>query len=157
MHIAFAAGTGVLVYLDLVTLLLKIVTGNYKGNSMDFINIRKFKLIFYASFGSPEDSVGLELLELFQQFCVKKELDVFELRLRFSKNEQSTEYAKDRKHVSVGTRWDAEFIDKELLPLKDSIKRIWVCGPPKMNQDIDEALRHNGHNYGITMNDVEVM
>ena len=86
-HIAFAAGTGVLVYVDLVALLLKKAQGQQEETATGFsLNEKGFKFIFYASFATPEDAVALELLEGFHKYCQDKNLPFFELRLRLSKN-----------------------------------------------------------------------
>ena len=35
--------------------------------------------------------------------------------------------------------WNAEFISKEIRS-HPYIKRLWVCGPPKMNEIFDKTL-----------------
>ena len=38
-------------------------------------------------------------------------------------------------------RWNQDFIEKELTKLKPNrIKRLWVCGPPVMNETFDRAI-----------------
>jgi len=37
-------------------------------------------------------------------------------------------------------RWDKNYIAEELYPLKGKMSRIWVCGPPIMNQCFDQSL-----------------
>ena len=37
-------------------------------------------------------------------------------------------------------RWNEKFIDKQLQSDKGQISRVWVCGPPKMNQEFDISL-----------------
>jgi hypothetical protein len=52
---------------------------------------------------------------------------MFELRTRFSNESKE--------------RWDMKFLEKE-FGKKDinKIKKIWVCGPPIMNEDMDKAF-----------------
>jgi hypothetical protein len=68
-HVAFVGGTGVLVFMDLVALLIRSNLGLVK-NSESIPILRKgstFKFVLYASFASREDAVGLELLEGLQE------------------------------------------------------------------------------------------
>ena len=38
-------------------------------------------------------------------------------------------------------RWNEDFIEKELTKLKPNrIKKLWVCGPPVMNETFDRAI-----------------
>ena len=53
----------------------------------------------------------------------------FDLKLRL----------KDRE--KQGTEWDENFIRSEILKFETSeIERIWVCGPPKMNEMFDKSF-----------------
>ncbi len=57
------AGTGVLVFMDLVALLAKVNTGLISADSIPFLSHGStFKLTLYASFQSLEQAIGLELL-----------------------------------------------------------------------------------------------
>jgi len=60
-HVAFAAGTGVLVYLDIVARLVLQNTGNLEEGVERFGE--KFSFHLYASFASRKDAIGLELCE----------------------------------------------------------------------------------------------
>ena len=60
VNIAFTAGTGCLVFLDLVAFLIKLNLG-IDYNPKDFGP--EFKFVFYTSFRNKKDSVGLELCE----------------------------------------------------------------------------------------------
>ena len=37
-------------------------------------------------------------------------------------------------------RWSAEYIEKEMFQYVDTLKKIWVCGPPLMNETFDRTL-----------------
>jgi predicted ferric reductase len=48
-------------------------------------------------------------------------------------------------------KWDESFIEKRLLKYSsEDLKKIWVCGPPQMNESFDKALEKHGPTYNIT-------
>ena len=57
-HIAFTAGTGCLVFLDLVGFILRSVLNlNNAVNKVDYSNMR---FIFFVSFPNQKESIGLD-------------------------------------------------------------------------------------------------
>jgi hypothetical protein len=81
-HIAFAAGTGILVFLDLVAhLILKIISKSRGPNifidntsieeelNVGYIDIEDFQFELNASFSSRSEAVGLELIESLLYLC----------------------------------------------------------------------------------------
>ena len=60
VNIAFTAGTGCLVFLDIVAFLIKLNLG-LAYNQKDFGKNSKF--VFYTSFRCKEDSIAMELCE----------------------------------------------------------------------------------------------
>ena len=62
IHIAFAAGTGVLCFVDLVG---HLIQANLNLNDTHMVDLDHFKFVFYISFASEADSIALELLEAF--------------------------------------------------------------------------------------------
>lgn len=81
VHIAFVAGTGVLVFVDLVAYLIRQNLGKLERSELHPTN---FKFILYASFATKQDAVGLELLEGLQEITQKQHHVNFELVLRYS-------------------------------------------------------------------------
>jgi hypothetical protein len=63
LHFAFAAGTGVLVFIDLVARLLMQSVGVFSPE--ESLN-PCFKFVLFASFDSRENAIALELLEGFK-------------------------------------------------------------------------------------------
>jgi len=82
-HIAFAAGTGILVFIDLVAFLLRRATGKLGKGEKDLVG-PNFKFILYASFPSVEESIGLDLLRGAESICRSLTPDSFEVHLRIS-------------------------------------------------------------------------
>lgn len=106
-HIAFAAGTGILPFMDLVAQIAYHNLGieQLMGGKEDRLSDH-FRLKLYVSFQSRKDALGLELLETLHDFCKQIGRDNFDLQVRISS--ESSEKIKAR-------RWDAAFIGEELL------------------------------------------
>ena len=100
IHIAFAAGTGVLCFVDLVGHLIQANLGLIDSPYM--IDLDHFKFIFYVSFASEADSIALELLEAFEQFCQRNGKLNFDLYVRLAKEEKNSR------------RWDRDFVIDEM-------------------------------------------
>ena len=84
-HVAFTAGTGCLVFIDLVALLLRLNLGLVEPDSIPiFSRGSTFKLVLYVSFPTRADSIALPLLEGLQEVTKAKNLDNFELVVRIS-------------------------------------------------------------------------
>ena len=68
-YVVFAAGTGILVFIDLVAhLILRLVANNgeiniFNDKAVPMIDLNSFKLILYTSFATREEAVGLEMIE----------------------------------------------------------------------------------------------
>ena len=90
-HFAFCAGTGVLVFLDLVAHLLVLNCFEADGKGIpeeieDFYQ-KDFKLHLFAAFQSKEQSIGLDLIEALQKVNKVLGKDNFEFTLRLSETE----------------------------------------------------------------------
>ena len=81
VHIAFAAGTGVLCFVDLVGHLIQANLGLIDSPS-HMVDLDRFKFIFYISFASEADNIALELLEAFDQYCQRNGKLNFDLYVR---------------------------------------------------------------------------
>ena len=81
VNIAFTAGTGCLVFLDMVAFLIKLNLG-IAYNPKDFGP--DFKFVFYTSFRHKGDSIALDLCEGLQRVCKEKGLDNFVFFCRLS-------------------------------------------------------------------------
>jgi predicted ferric reductase len=115
VFVAFAGGTGALVFLDLVS---RIILNNLGVTPNEFG--KDFIFHFYASFRSEEESYGLELCSKLVELNKKKNLNNFSFNVRLSNSKAKSEH------------WNQAFIAKE-LKTKGTIKRVWVCGAPSMN------------------------
>ena len=137
-HLAFCAGTGALVFIDLVSHL--IVLNSFKATSkglpkemQDFYK-DGFKLHLYCSFANRDQAIGLELVEALQRLNDSLGLDNFEATIRLSKTDDGSKPLP---------RWDKTFIENEVSTKKNGkIAKIWAVGPPAMNQLFDQTLNN---------------
>jgi hypothetical protein len=53
-------------------------------------------------------------------------------------------------------RWDNDFIETNLVPLAGSIKKIFVCGAPSMNETFDRAFEDLLGDLKLSWKDVEI-
>ena len=121
-YVAYAAGTGVLVFIDLVAhLILRLISEN--GGVPDLlaifqepkIDLENFKFELHTSFQSDSQAIGLELIK-----ALEKLRDKFE--------EKSDLFVHHPR--GLGPRWEPSQIQEKATDEK--VKKIWVCGPPQM-------------------------
>ena len=95
-----------------------------------------FQFHLYVSFQNEQSAIGMDLCHALLDLNRKLRLNNFKLVVRYSepkKDPGSDKTVRPR-------RWDKSYIQEELYPLKGKISRIWVCGPPVMNQCFDQSL-----------------
>ena len=114
-----------------------------------FDQIQKgFKFHLYVSFQNREQSIGLDICEALVKINQKLGLNNFKLTVRLS------EVAKGEKPAE---RWSPEYIEKEMMQYVDSLKKIWVCGPPLMNETFDRTLEKLLYKLRLKAHQIEVM
>jgi hypothetical protein len=94
VHVVFAAGTGVLCFVDLVAQLalaiMELDTIVMQGETL--LDLNDFKLVFYCSFKDRSDAMALELLYALSDFCMQLDTKInFELYVRLSKEGINTQ------------------------------------------------------------------
>ena len=47
---------------------------------------------------------------------------------------------KEGKIRHTRQRWDTDFLFTEILPFREVLKKIIVCGPPRLNQSLEQSL-----------------
>lgn len=128
-HFAFAAGTGALVFLDLVANLL--LRNIYKAKDVKEMANQPFTKLaddfefhFYVAFQDADNSIGLDLCETLERLNEKLHFENFKLVIRLSEDI----YVKKKP-----PRWDEKYIESQLMPHAGKVQKVWVCGPPIMN------------------------
>jgi len=131
IHIAFCAGTGALCFVDLMAHIALAELGLLTAEDHEAGSIlpNQFEMKMYASFPSKAEGVAWTLMEALDSYCKAKGSKSFELIPRLSKEKVNT------------ARWNEGWIENTLLkyPAKD-VQRMWVCGPPVMNETFDRTL-----------------
>ena len=89
-----------------------------------------FKLHLYVAFQSREQAIGLDLIESLQKVNEARGLNNFKATVRLSQTDETPKLP----------RWTPEYIERELTPLSGEIQKIWVCGPPVLNEMFDKTL-----------------
>lgn len=149
VHVAFAAGTGALVFLDLVTHLLLRNTQPKEKRSNDFSALRDgFVFHFYCAFQNEDQAIGLELCNALEKINHKLQIENFRVVVRLSEG---------NKYRKKPQRWDEDYIEKELMPYAGKIKKIWVCGPPMLNQSFDIALDNLKHKLKLQDKMIDIL
>ncbi|CDW89749.1 cytochrome b5-like heme steroid binding domain containing protein [Stylonychia lemnae] len=144
LHIAFTAGTGILAFVDLVAHLIRKNFNLLTPEEDSQINIEEFRFILYASFKNEEDSIAYEMCQGLQNYCRKNGLKNFQFNVRFSDANLN--------------KWDYGFIEYVLGVNQDiDLQRLWVCGPPKMNEDFHKALENLVQNNFIESSQYEIL
>jgi predicted ferric reductase len=55
-------------------------------------------------------------------------------------------------------RWDSVFIERQVeIHSKNNLKKIWVCGPPAMNETFDRTLGNIAGKYKLHRNQIEIL
>jgi NAD(P)H-flavin reductase len=126
LHVAFAAGTGVLTFMDTVAFASRVAMQKVQGEQPV---PPEFELVLYVSFNSRESSIGLELLTALDEYCKRHNLSTFRLVTRISQ-EQTGENR---------SRWDEKHIRGELGKM-NNIQQVFVCGTPLISEIFDKAF-----------------
>lgn len=119
VHLAFAAGTGAITFMDLAAYVARFVMGEMDEKESAQIG-DDFKFTYYVTYFNEEQSCGLRLLRLLKEFNSKH----FDLVIRLSSQRSP--------------RWDEKWIAGILPP---TCEKLWICGTPVMN-DVFESAFH---------------
>lgn len=127
----FAAGTGILPFLDLIALTIRYVCFKAKNlkinHEENFQNIGEdFKLIVFASFVNVKGSVFQEECEMLNDICRDNNINNFAYFSRLSSNDKS--------------RWDKEFMSKNLKSFGE-LEKIHIVGPVSFMDSVKDALK----------------
>jgi len=155
VHVAFCAGTGVLVFLDLISHLL---LRSYYKHYVDPAKVPKemnqlkdgvdgFQFIFYVSMLSMDSEIGLNICEALQKVNRKLGETNFKLTVRISK----------RWDGFRGQVWDEKFVESNLTPYAGQIRKVWISGPPGMNEGLDKAFDNLYEKLGVKPHMIDAM
>lgn len=90
-----------------------------------------FKFHLYCSFQNREEAIGLDLIEALVKVNKALGLYNFEVVVRLSQPDEGQPKLP---------RWTHDYIEKEISWMDGPVKKVWVVGPPVMNQLFDQTL-----------------
>ena len=138
-HLIFAAGTGILPFIDLISFTLRYIVRkisrerlNNNSNVIDrnenFEDIvsNDFRLHIYATFAFKESVIYGEVCRQLENLDRKYDLGIFKYNLRVS--------SEDR------TRYDYNFMKENLSGLSKNLSKIYLIGPISFMDDVKESL-----------------
>lgn len=150
VNLIVTGGTGIFPFLDLFDLLLKKAiftlydrsgrTREHEFNlyGVDYKNVYpESKFVVYASFRSLSEFTHFSWLNALHEISAQNNLNLFELHI------------KDFSFKSLGTfkgRVDFQFFQKKFRG--GSFSKLFVCGPPAMNESILEILQEAEYDSG---------
>jgi hypothetical protein len=133
-HIIFAAGTGILPFIDLIALTIRYTCFKAKGKTIfneTFDNIAPdFKLVVFASYTNEACAIYHEECEKLVSIDKEYNLNVFSYHVRIS--------SKDN------TKWDTQFMNSNLKGY-DNMKKIMIVGPVGFMEVVKDALNTSIH------------
>ena len=134
VHYIFAAGTGILPFLDLFDFLLeKMLDSNVNKFSLFE---KGFKLHVFASFAQIKDFVGFDICEKLLQVCLVKGLsNAFTLVIK------APDVKANEFYQVTDSDFDSVFIEKNV---NNECEKVYICGPPQFNSTINTAVESLG-------------
>lgn len=85
-----------------------------------------FKLIYFSSFTDESSSVYHNICQKLESLDSQYNLNIFKYYPRFSNRSEM--------------RWDTNYLNNILSPLKNKINKAFICGPTKFLDDIKKSL-----------------
>ena len=121
--------------------------------SPDPLDLDAFTFELHTSFASEEESMGLELVDILVDMCEKYNLpNLFIHHCRISKVKPG-----EKIRQPVGKRMDENAYREEFEKMEASgtVEKIYVCGPPIMQEHFDraqDAIPHKKIEYHVLWN-----
>ena len=144
-YVVFAAGTGIIPFIDLITFALRymvhtisvkhfkynnnLLLKNEEATFKDIVH-PSFKIHLFVTFSNPESAIYMNVFQELEKLDQKYNLNVFKLTTRYSS--EKTE------------RWNKSFIKNNLYQTRNSINKIYLIGPVPFMEDINVGLIETG-------------
>ena len=68
-----------------------------------------------------------------------------------------TRFSKVKEGEQKPPRWNQEYIEKALMPYKGKMKKIWVSGPPMLNESFDKAFEQIAERLELEDHMIDIM
>ena len=108
-----------------------------------------FKFVLYMAFPTEEEAIGIQLCKGLEQIVQDSKNPIFEFHLRLSGSGPRTQ--------SNQQRWDQDFLEGVLTSFQGQISKVWVCGPPRMNEEFDRALSKMASDFKLGRDQIEIL
>ena len=153
VNIIFVGGTGILPFMDLFAYIGRRILKKHNPRCAifpdelftDLANDAQF--VIYAYFPTREDCIGIELLEAIEKLHQKHgKADMFKLNLSLTRK-------GGRKHNNE------EIVEllSEYKQIHGRINKLWVCGPPVMNDQFQRLMPTIQERTGIENEDYAIL
>ena len=96
---------------------------------------------------SMDSEIGLNICEALQKVNRKLGETNFKLTVRISK----------RWDGFRGEVWDEKFVKDNLTPYTGKIRKVWISGPPGMNESLDKAFEKLSDTLGVKPHMIDAM
>ena len=53
--------------------------------------------------------------------------------------------------------WDKKFVEDVLAPYAGDIRKVWISGPPGMNETLDKSFDELGAQLGVSPHMIDAM
>lgn len=153
VNIIFVGGTGILPFMDLFAYIGRRILSKHTPRCAifpdelftDLANDAQF--VVYSYFPTREDCIGIELLEAIEKLHKKHgKADMFKLNLSLTRK-------GGRKHNNE------EIVEllSEYKQIHGRINKLWVCGPPVMNDQFQRLMPTIQERTGIDNEDYAIL
>ena len=96
---------------------------------------------------SMDSEIGLNIAEMLQKVNLKLGETNFKLTVRISA----------RWDGMRGSVWDEKFVDENLTPYANKIRKVWISGPPVMNESLDKSFEKLSAKLGVKPHMLDAM
>lgn len=142
-NVIFAAGTGIIPFIDLIAFTVRYVTyqickNEFKGKEnlilnkektiFDSIKEHQFKICLFATFSSPLSALYMDICEALSALDSKYNMNIFKLHIKNSN----------------GEKWDKEFVGRNLSEEKGKVEKVFIVGPVSFMENVEEAVIESG-------------
>ena len=94
--------------------------------------------------------MGMDLCLKLMEMNKKLKIENFKLIVRLSEG-------KDGVYGAKQERWAKDIIRDQLIPYSGKLSKVWVCGPPILNQTFDMALDQIRDELNLGKDQIEIM
>ena len=96
---------------------------------------------------SMDTEIGLNMCEALAKVNRKLGETNFKLTVRISK----------RWDGFKGETWETKFVEENLSPFAGQIRKVWISGPPGLNETLDKSFEKLGPKLGIKPHMIDAM